>query len=84
MRTKNITKHLILGALILTTGNVVGQTSVLGNMANGPTDFLGWNSNAVNNFPLEIRHDGAFPIQFWTSGSFRGLINERVMYPSLN
>ena len=84
MRTKNITKHLILGALILTTGNVVGQTSVLGNLASGPTDFLGWDGSVTNNFPLEIRHDGAFPIQFWTSGSFRGLINERVIYPSLN
>ncbi|MBZ0206910.1 MAG: hypothetical protein K8H89_11340, partial [Flavobacteriales bacterium] len=84
MRTKNILKHLILGALMVTTGKVVGQSTTPGNVAAGPNDFLGWNSNAVNNFPLEIRHDGAFPIQFWTSGSFRGLINERVMYPSLN
>lgn len=84
MRTKKITKHLILGALILMTGNVVGQASVLGNVAAFSTDFLGWDGSVTNNFPLQVRHDGPYPIDFYTSGNFRARINKTVTYPSLN
>ncbi|MBZ0207455.1 MAG: hypothetical protein K8H89_14125 [Flavobacteriales bacterium] len=84
MRTKNITKHLILGAMILTTGNVVGQATVPSNVASGPTDFLGWDGSVTNNFPLQVRHDGPYPIDFYTSGNFRARINEKVTYGSLN
>lgn len=81
MRTKNFLKHLILGALLLTTTVVVGQSTTPGNVAGGPGDFLGWENNPVNNFPLEIRHDLDQPIDFWTTQSFRARINPRISYP---
>src|SRR5690606_32784795 len=84
MRTKNILKHLILGALMVTTGKVVGQSTTPGNVAAGPNDFLGWRSDAVDSFPLRVGHEGAVPRHFWTSATLRGLTNERVMYPGLH
>jgi hypothetical protein len=67
MRTKNFMKHLILGALLLTTGKMVGQSTTPGNVLALSTDFLGWNTNAANNFPLMVRHDLNQPIQFLTN-----------------
>ena len=84
MRTKNILKHLILGALLLSTGTVVSQVTTVGNVANTSNDFLGWDNTApANNFPLEVRHDLDQPIQFWTSRYFRALINQKVTYGTL-
>ena len=83
MRTKDKLKYLVMGALVLTAGRLAGQASVLGN--NGiTTNFLGWDANPANNFPLQVRHDGSWPIDFWTSQSFRARINPRMTYPSLN
>ena len=65
MRTKKFLKHLILGALLLATENVVGQTTVVGN-SGGVTDFLGWDNTATNNFPLMVRHDLNQPIAWYT------------------
>lgn len=75
MNTKDFLKHLILGALLLTTGKVVGQSTTPGNVAGLTTDFLGWNSTATNNFPLQVRHDLDYPIDFYTTGRFRARIN---------
>ncbi|MFZ1332326.1 MAG: hypothetical protein WAR83_09055 [Flavobacteriales bacterium] len=76
MRTKNFLKHLILGALILTTGKVVGQSTTPGNVASGPTDFLGWDATSpANDFPLEVRHDGNFPIEWYTDALQRMHLN---------
>lgn len=83
MRTKNSLTHLVMGVVVLAAGRVAGQATTLGN-AGISTDFLGWNSNPANNFPLQIRHDGSWPIDFWTSQSFRARINPRMTYPSLN
>jgi hypothetical protein len=69
--------------MILATGNLVGQVTWLGN-AGSSTDFLGWDNTVTNNFPLQVRHDGPYPIDFYTSGNFRARINERVTYSSLN
>lgn len=68
MRTKSFLKHLFLGALLLTTGKVVGQSTTPGNVALGVNDFLGWdNTFPANNFPLMVRHDLNQPIDFYTS-----------------
>ena len=74
MRTKNFLKHLILGALLLTIGKVVGQTSVVGN-SGGVTDFLGWDNTVTNNFPLMVRHDLNQPIEFYTETDERMTIS---------
>lgn len=71
MRTKNFLKHLILGALLLTTGKVVGQVTTPSNVASGPTDFLGWDNTVTNNFPLMVRHDLNQPIEWWTNNTLR-------------
>lgn len=65
MRTENILKHLSIGALLLTSGQVVGQASVLGN-AGVPGDYLGWNNTMIND-PLMIRHDANQPIDWYTN-----------------
>ena len=58
MRTKNLLRHLVLGALLLPTGKLVGQSTTPGNVANLTTDFLGWNNNLMaNNFPLVVKHE---------------------------
>ncbi|HQV37511.1 MAG: hypothetical protein IPO60_00755 [Flavobacteriales bacterium] len=77
---KNI-RHLLIAATIMVSGEAFAQADVT-NHGGGFGYYLGWNANALQN--LEIRHDGDFPIQFWTSGDFRGLINEKVTYGSLN
>ncbi|MCB9165462.1 MAG: hypothetical protein H6592_13700 [Flavobacteriales bacterium] len=69
MRTKNFLKHLILGALLLTTGKVVGQVSTGSNVAAFGTDFLGWNTNPANSLiPLQVRHNLNQPIEWYTNG----------------
>ncbi len=79
MRTQNFLKHLILGALLAGSVDADGQATVVGNSGIA-TNFLGWNSNPGNNFPLQIRHDGSYPIEFHTSGSYRGQINPKMSY----
>lgn len=71
MRTKNFLRHLILGALMLPIGKLVGQTTLLGNVASGPTDFLGWDNTVTNNFPLQVRHDLNQPIEWYTNNILR-------------
>lgn len=78
MRTKNFLKHLMLGATFLTAGNVVGQSTTPGNVANLNTDFLGWNTNAANNFPLVVKHELNQPIQFRTDNVLRMRLMETL------
>lgn len=66
MRTEFFLKHLTLGALLIATVKLVGQSSTPGNVASGSTDFLGWNTNAANSFPLMVRHDLNQPIEWYT------------------
>ena len=73
----NFLKHLILGALTLTTGKVVAQVTTAGNVAGGVNDFLGWNNNAINNFPLRVRHDLNQPIDWYTHA-----IQRMRLYPT--
>ena len=76
MRTKNFLKHLFMGALLLTTGEVVGQSTTPGNVAGGVNDFLGWdNTFPANNFPLQVRHDLNQPIDFFTNALQRMRLN---------
>ncbi len=44
MRAQDFLKHLVLGALALTTGMLVGQSTTPGNVAFLNTDFLGWDN----------------------------------------
>ncbi|MCW5897971.1 MAG: hypothetical protein KIT10_01785 [Flavobacteriales bacterium] len=81
MRTNDFLKHLILGALLLTTGKVAGQVTTANNVANAGTDFLGWdNTFPANNFPLRVRHDLNQPIEFYTHNIQRMRLNHTVTY----
>lgn len=81
MRMQRTIGQLLLVAAIGASGQAMAQADVLGH--NGvPGFYLGWNTATPQ--PLEVRHDGAFPIDFWTSQSFRARINPRMTYPSLN
>ncbi|MCL4283365.1 MAG: tail fiber domain-containing protein [Flavobacteriales bacterium] len=84
MRTKKFLKHLFLGALLLSTGKMVGQVTTASNVAAGPNDFLGWNNNAVNNFPLRIRHDRNQPIQWFTNSIQRMRLMQTVTGVTIN
>ena len=46
--------------------------------AGGPTDYVGWNSAQA--FPLQIRHNGNQPINFFTDSTLRMKLNESVSY----
>lgn len=46
--------------------------------AGGPTDYVGWNSS--QNFPLQIRHNGNHPINFFTDNALRMKLNSNVSY----
>ena len=81
MRTKNFLKHLILGVLILITGNGIGQVTTGGNVANATSDFLGWDATSLaNDFPLNVKHEGNFPIIWWTDNIERMILNQTTSY----
>jgi hypothetical protein len=84
MRTKNFLNHLILGAIMLTTYKVMGQSTTPGNVAGGINDFLGWNTNAGNNFPLQVRHDLNWRIEWYTNAIRRMLLSPRLVGQSVN
>ena len=85
MRTKDFLKHLILGALLLATGKVVGQATVGGNVAIAPTNFLGWNnSSPANDFPLRVRHNGNWPIEWYTNALRRMLLHPTLTAQTVN
>jgi hypothetical protein len=50
------------------SGLAVGQASVLGH-AGTPGDHLGWNN--LQGFPLDVRHDGNHPIDWYTNAIHR-------------
>lgn len=55
---------LIIGLIITTQVNA--QISYTSNSFGTATDYVGWDN--TNNFPLEIRHNGNQPIDFYTNG----------------
>ena len=72
MRTKNFLKHHFLGALVMTTSIVVGQSTTPGNVMNLSTDYLGWdNTFPTNDFPLVVKHELNQPIEWWTDDILR-------------
>lgn len=62
---------LIIGLIITTQANA--QISYTSNSFGTATDYVGWDN--TNNFPLEIRHNGNFPINTYTNTTHRMKIN---------
>jgi hypothetical protein len=66
---KNLTKVIVfIGSILLLNNKVNGQADILSH-AGLSTYYLGWNS--LQNFDLNIKHDGAQNVNFYTSGSQR-------------
>lgn len=74
-------RHLMIATAIGFSGQAYAQTSIIGH-GGGPGLYLGWNATAPQ--PLEVRHDGSWPIDFYTTNRFRMRINPTVTYPTLN
>ena len=68
MKTKKKWAHVLCGVLLLCAGRVYGQATVLGN-SGGPGDHLGWDN--LSTMPLEVRHDGPYPIDWYTNALHR-------------
>ncbi len=77
MRTIDISKHLLLGALLLCSVTMAGQASVPGN-GGAAGAFLGWNAGA--NQVLEVRNDANQPIEWSTDATRRMLLQETTTY----
>ncbi|MBP6312533.1 MAG: hypothetical protein KA408_09715 [Flavobacteriales bacterium] len=63
MKTKRSLWPLCAVACLTLSLDVQGQASVPGNLG-GPTNYSGWNS--ATTIPLEVRHNGNYPIQWFT------------------
>ena len=75
MITTRSFKHLVWGALVLSASQAQGQATILGH-SGGTGDHLGW--NALTPQALEVRHDGNWPIQWYTDAIQRMMLNPTV------
>lgn len=74
---KKLNILFIAVGMIVITKSTFCQSSILGNNGTVNTQFLGWNTAT---FPLAIRHNGTFPINFLTTNVFRMKINPNITY----
>lgn len=77
MRTKNRMRHLAWGVLGLVTQQAFSQVTQTNNNG-GAGSFLGWNAGA--NQVLEVRNDANQPIEWYTEGIRRMLLQESLSY----
>ncbi|MBZ0204770.1 MAG: tail fiber domain-containing protein, partial [Flavobacteriales bacterium] len=75
MRTQHTYRHLLMGAALLLAAHGFGQATTLGN-SGAPGDYLGWDSGTPQ--ALEVRHDGNYPIQWWTDSIQRMRLTESL------
>ncbi|MBL7950820.1 MAG: hypothetical protein JNM62_03810, partial [Flavobacteriales bacterium] len=89
MRTHKWIRPLIVAVGLAGFSRTYGQTTVLGN-AGGLGDYTGWDSGTT--LPLDIRHNGNQPIDFYTDSiqrarftpSLTGAMGPNNQYPSVN
>ncbi|MCI1752141.1 MAG: tail fiber domain-containing protein [Flavobacteriales bacterium] len=81
MRTKKNIRAAIVAGTLLMAGQAFGQASVPGNTG-GFGDFSGWDANTFQ--ALDVKHEGNYPIDFYTTNIFRMRLNKQFTYPSLN
>lgn len=80
MYTTNIFRHLLWGALVLGISQAQGQSTILGH-SGGTGDHLGWNAGTLQ--ALEVRHDGNWPIQWWTD-QLQWMMLNPLRQPTIN
>ena len=81
MRTSKIFRQFCAAATLGMAVQAWAQADVTHH--NGGTNFyLGWGTSAFQT--LDIKHEGDYPIDFYTSNVFRARINQKLTYPSLN
>lgn len=77
MQTHKLIRPLIVAVGLVGFSRANGQASVLGN-AGGPGDHLGWDN--TNTFPLDVRHDGNQPIDWYTNAIQRLTLRPDATY----
>ena len=74
-------RPIILACAMLVFGTLSAQTTIVGNNGGSATDFVGWDNDPGNNFPLQIRHDaGDQPIEFYTTAN---MFADMLLTPNL-
>ena len=81
MYTTNIFRHLLWGALVLGASQAQGQATTLGN-SGAPGEYLGWDAGTLQ--ALEVRHDGNWPIEWYTDATRRMLLNQTQTGQNVN
>jgi len=81
MQTHKLIRPLIVAVGLVGFSQAHGQASVLGH-AGGPGDHLGWDN--TNGFPLEVRHDGNQPIEWYTDALRRMLLHPTLTAQTVN
>ncbi len=74
---KKLNQLLVAIVMMAITNPTFSQVTRLGHTG-FVTDFVGW--NATQNFPLQLRHNGSFPINVLTTNVFRMKINPTISY----
>jgi Chaperone of endosialidase len=88
MNKKKILRLCLLAACVLVLRTGHAQTSVLGNVPGSPgTDYVGWTGTTP--VALEVRHNGPFPIEFYTDSLGRMRLGEATnntinTFPGIN
>jgi hypothetical protein len=72
----------LLAGCLLVFGQAKAQVSTPFNNPTGPGQYVGWDSGTIQ--PLDVKHKGNQPIDFYTADRFRARINEAVQYSFLN
>ncbi len=81
MRTKKYWRHLLIAASLGYAGQACAQADVT-NHNGGTGYYLGWNSSAPQ--ALEVRHNGNFPIQWWTDSTRRMILSPTLTNQTVN
>ena len=81
MRTKIFLAHALCGVCLLTAQHAGAQATVPGNLG-VPGAYSGWNGATVQ--PLEVRHNGNQPIQWFTDSLQRMLLTNTETNATVN
>ncbi|MCC7501901.1 MAG: hypothetical protein IT229_05185 [Flavobacteriales bacterium] len=81
MNTRTSLRHLVWGVLVLAASHAQGQATLLGHIG-GTGDHLGWNAATLQ--ALEVRHDGNWPIGFYTNAIQKMRLNANPAGANIN
>ncbi|HXH19674.1 MAG TPA: hypothetical protein VNJ07_11395, partial [Chitinophagales bacterium] len=74
MKHKYCFAVLVIG--MITAANVYAQVSTPANIPSTTLDYVGW--NVLQTLPLNIKHEAALPINFYTNAGLQTFLNQRM------